>query len=320
MYLTVVFLTVSAMMNNLRTAMAQSMIQPLSDAQKKQIEEAISKFSQKMGQPPSEATIFPGAAIRDAFSSLGDVAVLPVGIQVGCVIPVDQDAGWGIWFYVGWGDPSPEVYAEVEQVVTQFHGALLTWLIRPDLNDRGAIISALPDKQTQRVFEGHSVTPVSLAEMRHELEQFSTFVRESLANPRAVPAGEQRPDATPFEDSIFDVFLVADPANFSDKPTSPLDRELHFGLTKEEWSRLSHAVDEKPGSLLPHEKPFLLDLQDRYDGAAVSPGDVAMVNDELRVFEADMTDPVAQKAIGRLRSILTEASTQGLGVVFASKD
>ena len=299
--------------------MAQNMTQPLSEAQKKHIEEALGGLTRNADQPLSEA-VFPAAAVKDAFSSLGDVAVLPVGIQIVPGSTPKEDASWGIWFYVGWGDPSPEVYAEVEQVVTRFHGALLTWLIRPDLNDRGAIISALPEKQTRQVFEGQSVTPVSLADMRQEVEQFCHFARESLANPAVVPAMEQKPDATPFEDSVFDVFLVADPERFGDNPTSPLDRELHFGLPKDEWSSLSRAIDEHSASLLPHEKPFLLELQDRYLGAAVSPGDVQIVNDELGRLEAGVSDPVARKAIGRLRSILTETSAQGLGVVFASKD
>jgi hypothetical protein len=279
-------------------------------------------IDERLKQSWIEAARWARAALKEieyAFSGLGALVALPIAVQVGGAVALHEDPGWGLWFYVGWGDPASQVYSEIEQAVRKFRGAL-TWRIRPDLNDRGAMISALPEKQIQALFGGQSGVPVSLADMRHDVEQFCAFVRESLANPAAVPSGKQKPDATPFEDSVYTVYLVANPKAFGGSPTSPLDRELHYGITREELDSLSQQVDDFSDCLGPREAAFLSELVSRYEGTDVRPADVMILKNGLQRLETTVADTEQRKAVGKVLRILGEAANENLGIVFAPKD
>lgn len=265
-------------------------------------------------QPLNEDSSWTVGKVKLAFAGLGDVVVLPLGLEE------VEGGGAGLTFYVGWGGADPKTYSEVREVVEQFHG-VMRWSTRPEFNDRGAFISALPLDQARKSFSGEPVKPASLADLRSDVDKFCSFVNGALSRR---PMLEQSQDLAvsmePFEDSEYRVFLVAEPQRFGGTPTSSFDRVLHFGITKEEWLVLVHEVD---GSVAPPSSAwgaFLSKLKQRWEIIQVSPGGVVALNDELANSESTIADVRLREATRKIRKILLEASAQELGVIFEPND
>jgi hypothetical protein len=259
--------------------------------------------------------VWPGVELTHAFASFGNIVVLPLGVEE------IEGAGFGMNFYVGWGGAAPPKYNQVSEMVGRFRGQL-KWSIKPDFNNRGAFISALPLAQARRYFGGQQVEFVSLANLNAEVKEFCNFVSESLQE--TVPTSGNNPevkaDAEPFEDSAYSVLLVAEPETFSGNPTSSSDRMLHIGITEGEWIALSHEAEANLGSVSYHQASFLLGLKQRYETVRLSPIEVVSLSNELAKSESDATTEGLQQAIRKVRRILLEAADDRLGVVFEPND
>jgi hypothetical protein len=278
---------------------------------------ALTSLGQVMiDRPLDEQGIWKGGELKQAFSPLGNVVVQPLGVEQ------IEGGGVGLSFYVGWGEVAPTTYSQVNKVVEQFRG-LMEWSTRPEFNDRGAFISALPLEQARRSFRGeHTVKQVSLSDLGHEMERFCKFTQESLKDTEpGLDHGEELGlSAEPFEDSEYRVFLVAQPEQFSGSPTSSSDRMLHFGITKDEWLLLSREADQSLGSLSTAQVSFLFRLKQRYEMVRLTPDDVVALSNGLAGWESGVPTPRLRQAIQKVRRILLEASVKNLGVVLEPKD
>lgn len=267
-------------------------------------------------RPSGEETIWKGGELKLAFSGLGNVVVLPLGVEQ------IEGAGVGLSFYVGWGAAAPETYSQASQVVQQFRGRM-NWSIRPEFNNRGAFISALPLEQARKSFRGEqNVKQVALSDLGNEMERFCKFAQESLKGGEQVPGNGEKLglSAEPFEDSEYRVFLAARPEQFSGSPTSLSDWMLHFGITKDEWLLLSRQADQSMGSLSASQVSFLSRLKQRYETVRLAPDDVVALSNGLAAWESGVPSARLRQAIQKVRRILLEASEKNLGVVLEPKD
>lgn len=269
-----------------------------------------------LNRPSDEQGIWKDGELKQAFSQLGNVVVQPLGVEQ------IEGGGVGLSFYVGWGEVAPTTYSQVKKVVEQFRG-LLEWSTRPEFNDRGAFISALPLEQARRSFRGeHTVKQVSLSDLSYEMERFCKFTQGSLKDAEPVPdhSGELGLSGEPFEDSEYRVFLVAQSEQFSGSPTSSSDRMLHFGITNDEWLLLSGEGDQRLGSPSTIQVSFLSRLKQRYETIRLTPTDVVALSNGLAEWESGVPTAKLREAIQKVRRILHEASERNLGVVLEPKD
>lgn len=250
-----------------------------------------------------------------AFAAIHNVVVLPVAINRA------RGAGVGITFYVGWDEPDQNTYVRLSEIISRFHGAL-QWSVSPEFNDRGAFITGLPEDQMKQVFKGENPQPTSFADLDNDVREFSDFVSNSLKNAAVGPTEVQRPGLSgePFEDSVYQIYLVAVPEVFMGGPTSSRDRLLHFGLTEAEWRSLSDAEVVDRGALGTSQASLIASLRNRYQASTLSPGEVlttlrALQGNLPRISNADL-----RKAVEKLIMILNYAANDNLGIVLEPSD
>lgn len=254
--------------------------------------------------------------LKQVFSRLGNVVIQPLGVEH------IEGGGVGLTFYVGWGEVAPITYSQVSKIVEQFQG-LMKWSARPEFNNRGMFISAMPVEQARRAFRGESaVQKVSLKDLSSEMERFCEFTRGSLESVEPIlnNSKELELSAERFEESEYRVFLVANPEQFSGSPTSPADQVLHFGITNDEWLLLSGGLNDSVGSSSTVQVSFLSRLRERYERVKLTRDDVGILNVELASLQSSVPAAKLKDAIRKLRRILDEASEKNLGVFLEPND
>src|SRR5262249_5831863 len=76
--------------------------------------------------------------LQETFAGIRSATVYPIAIEH------IEGFGYALHFYIGWTSPSPELVSKLTDIVQSFEGAFLQWTSKPDFNNRGIYISALP--------------------------------------------------------------------------------------------------------------------------------------------------------------------------------
>jgi hypothetical protein len=253
--------------------------------------------------------------LRSTFASMGNVDVRSVSLES------VEGLGLGIHFSIDWGEPSPACVSELSKIIRGFSGRL-KWMIEPEFNNRGVIVSALPFRSIHSENRHAQSSTVSIGDLQEEVSRFSQFAHALIekSGMRTGATIEQPFEVGDDDDSIYRVLLVADPIHFQGIPTSIYDRALRVVISKADQHILCRYLKTQNTADAGFVDPVLLGICNRYDTVTIIPEEISAVQNRIASESTKASDETLQMTFRKLSWILEHAARDRLGLIMQPRD